>query len=162
MTTKNSPTRETAARAKSAIDWDLDVERTLATLNRILELELAGTVRYMHYSFMIFGPSRIPITSWLRGQATESLMHAQIAGEHITGLGGHPSLAIGELLETHKHSIAQILDEARAHETLVLGVYHELLGLVRDRSVLLEEYARSQIASEEQHLTEITKMRRES
>lgn len=162
MTTKNHPTRESAARTKPAIDWDLDVDRTVDALNRILELELAGTVRYMHYSFMVFGPTRIPITAWLRAQATESLMHAQIAGEHITGLGGHPSLEIGELLETHKHSIGQILDEARAHETQALGTYRELLGLVRDRSVLLEEYVRAQIASEEQHLTEIAKMRRES
>ena len=39
----------------------------IVTLNQILELELAGVVRYMHYSFMIFGHSRIPIVSWLRG-----------------------------------------------------------------------------------------------
>src|SRR5438105_15587378 len=86
------------------------------TLNRILELELAGLVRYLHYSFMIFGHNRIPIVGWLRDQAEESKTHATQAGEHITNLGGHPSLKIGSLLETHKHNVDEILAEALAHE----------------------------------------------
>src|SRR5437762_12976318 len=80
-------------------------EEVLRTLNRILELELAGLVRYLHYSFMIFGHNRIPIVAWLRAQADEAQAHAVQAGEHITNLGGHPSLKIGPLLETHKHNV---------------------------------------------------------
>src|SRR5437899_2897777 len=87
-------------------------DATLPILNRILELELAGVVCYLHYSFMIFGPSRIPVCAWLRQQSTESTAHAILAGEHITTRGGHPSLRIGKLLETHKHSIDDILKEA--------------------------------------------------
>src|SRR5262245_3347735 len=109
----------------------LDVPRALELLNGILETELAGTVRYMHYSFMVFGHNRIPITSWLRAQATESLAHATAAGEHITSLGGHPSLEIGELLETHKHSVDQILSEAREHESVGLTHYRDLLEVTR-------------------------------
>ncbi len=127
-------------------------------LNRILELELAGVVRYMHYSFMIFGHNRIPIVGWLRGQADESQAHAVLAGEHVTTLGGHPSLRIGELLETHKHSVDDILHEALAHEELGLAEYRRLLDLVEGKSIMLEEYARDQIAAEEQHLAEIRKM----
>ena len=137
-----------------------DSDETLTVLNRILELELAGVVRYMHYSFMIFGHNRIPITGWLRGQADESLAHAVLAGEHITTLGGHPSLEIGELLETHKHSVDDILKEAHSHEELGLQEYRRLLELVAGKSILLEEYARAQIAAEEQHLAEIRKMMR--
>jgi bacterioferritin (cytochrome b1) len=44
---------------------------------------------------MIFGYHRIPIIEWMEEQATESLSHAKEAGELITRLGGHPSLAIG-------------------------------------------------------------------
>jgi bacterioferritin len=137
-----------------------DSNETLTVLNRILELELAGVVRYMHYSFMIFGHNRIPITGWLRGQANESLAHAVLAGEHITTLGGHPSLEIGELLETHKHSVDDILKEAISHEELGLQEYRRLLELAAGKSILLEEYARAQIAAEEQHLAEIRKMMR--
>ncbi len=132
----------------------------IEVLNRILELELAGVVRYMHYSFMIFGPSRIPITAWLRAQSDESRNHAVLAGEHITTLGGHPSLDIGELLETHKHTIDDILKEALAHEEVGLGEYRRLLDMVAGKNVLLEEFARGQIAAEEQHLADIRKMMR--
>jgi len=134
--------------------------QTVETLNRILELELAGLVRYLHYSFMIFGHSRIPIVSWLRAQASESEAHAVLAGEHITTLGGHPSLKIGKLLETHKHSINDILAEALSHEAEGLEEYRKLLEMTRDKSIMLEEYARAQVAAEEQHLAEIRKMRR--
>jgi bacterioferritin len=152
---------EPKTRSASAADQDsIDTPRVLEVLNRILELELAGTVRYMHYSFMVFGHNRIPITAWLRDQATESLGHAKIAGEHITGLGGHPSLKIGELLETHKHGVDQILKEAHVHERQGLDAYRELLQLTRDRSILLEEYSRELIAAEEEHLIEIDKMLR--
>ena len=114
----------------------------------------------MHYSFMIFGHSRIPIVSWLRDQSNESNAHAILAGEHITTLGGHPSLRIGSLLETHKHSINDILDEAYTHEKEGLGEYRKLLELVTNKEVMLEEYAREQIAAETTHLAEIRKMMR--
>jgi bacterioferritin len=135
-------------------------EDVLSTLNQILELELAGLVRYLHYSFMIFGHNRIPIVSWLRGQANESQAHATQAGEHITNLGGHPSLKIGALLETHKHNVDEILGEALVHEEEGLAEYRKLLGMVAGKSIMLEEYARAQIAAEEEHLAEIRKMMR--
>ena len=141
---------------------ELNAEQTVATLNEILELELAGVVRYMRYSFMIFGHNRIPITAWLRDQSNESMAHAAQAGEHVTSLGGHPSLRIGPLLETHKHSVDDILKEALEHEEQGLGDYRELLELVQGKSIMLEEYAREQIAAEEQHVSEIKKMMRRS
>ena len=88
-------------KAQSSGTPAVEQEATVAILNKILELELAGVVRYLHYSFMIFGYHRIPICAWLRQQSAESTTHAVLAGEHITSLGGHPSLRIGTLLETH-------------------------------------------------------------
>jgi bacterioferritin len=137
-----------------------EATKVAATLNRILELELAGLVRYLHYSFMIFGHNRIPIVAWLRSQADEAQAHAVLAGEHITSLGGHPSLLIGALLETHKHNVDEILREALSHEQEGLVEYRALLGLVEGRSMMLEEYARAQIAAEEAHVAEIAKMLR--
>lgn len=129
-------------------------------LNKILETELAGVVRYTHYSLMIYGYNRIPIVEWLRKQASESLAHAQQAGELITGLGEHPSLAIGHLLETHNHDIGAILLESLEHEKEGLNAYRELLELVKDKSVVLEEYARQMIHDEELHIMEVNKMLR--
>ena len=129
-------------------------------LNRILEAELAGAVRYTHYSLMIFGYNRIPIVSWLREQATESMAHAQQAGEMITALGEHPSLGIGPLLETHKHDVGDILREALENERAGLQLYRDLLALVEGKSVWLEEYARQMVFQEETHAFEVDKMLR--
>ena len=138
----------------------IDKAKTLEVLNTILETELAGVVRYTHYSFMIFGHARIPIISWMRGQATESLQHAYTAGEHITALGGHPSLTIGALLETEKHDIDSILRESLEHEIAGLAQYRQLLELVEGKSVFLEEYARTMLHDEEAHIAEVDKMLR--
>ena len=138
----------------------LDTKTITATLNKILEFELAGMVRYTHYSLMIYGYNRIPIVSWLRAQASESLAHAQAAGELITQFGEHPSLAIGPLVETHKHDVGDILREAMQHERDTLALYHKLLAQAEGNSVMLEEYAREMIRTEEQHLGEVDKMLR--
>jgi bacterioferritin len=139
---------------------EIDQQAVIATLNRILEAELAGVVRYTHYSFMVYGYSRIPIVGWLRSQADESLLHAQEAGELVTALGGHPSLGIGKLLETERHDIGDILREAMEHERGALALYGDLLRLVEGRDVMLEEYARQQIAAETRHVSEVDKMLR--
>lgn len=139
---------------------ELDKAAVVALLNRILEDELAGVVRYTHYSLMVFGHSRIPIISWLREQATTGLAHAHAAGELVTHLGEHPSLKVGALLETHQHEINDILKESLEVEKAATEMYKELLELVRNRSVLLEEYARKMIAEEELHCGEVNKMLR--
>ncbi|MCL5801337.1 MAG: bacterioferritin [Gammaproteobacteria bacterium] len=139
---------------------EFDKKAVVEVLNRILELELAGVVRYSHYSLMVYGYNRIPIVSWLLEQANEGLAHAHQAGEIITQLGAHPSLSIGPLLETHKHDIGDILRESLEHESVALKAYQELLNLVKDRSVWLEEYVRDMIYKEEQHRGEVDKMLR--
>ncbi len=138
----------------------MDKDAVLRTLNRILELELAGVVRYTHYALMIYGYNRIPIIDWLQKQAEEGLLHARKAGELVTWLDGYPSLKIGPLLESQPHDIGDILRESLAHEGKALKTYHELLGLVRDKDVRLEEYARDMVATETAHQDEVSKMLR--
>jgi bacterioferritin len=138
----------------------LNQKAAVKVLNQILEMELAGVVRYTHYSLMVYGYNRIPIVSWLRSQATESLAHAHQAGEWITTLSEHPSLAVGPLLETHEHDIGQILKESYETEKEGLALYHKLLEIVEGVHVALEEYAREMIYAEEVHLSEVEKMLR--
>ena len=140
---------------------DKDSRNAIKILNKIMELELAGVVRYTHYSLMVYGYTRIPIVSWMKGNASEGLTHAQRAGEMVTLLGGHPSLKIGALLETEQHDIGDILRESLEHEQTALNAYYELLKLAEaGGSVLLEEYAREMIVEEELHLDEVNKMLR--
>lgn len=135
-------------------------QTSINALNRIMELELAGVVKYTHYSLMVYGFNRIPIVSWLKGNAEEGLAHAHKAGELVTLMGGHPSLKIGALLETEQHDIGDILRESLEHEKTALAAYYDLLKVVEGHSVLLEEYARDMIVQEELHLDEVNKMLR--
>lgn len=138
----------------------LDTTKIIAVLNRLLEEELAGVVRYTHYSFLVFGFGRIPVVSWMREQANESLLHAQMLGEWITALGAYPSLAIGALLDSHQHDMATMLRESLETESKALALYRNLLALVEGRSVALEEFARQMIHTEELHAANVWKMLR--
>lgn len=137
---------------------ELNTKRVCEILNEIVELEMAGVVRYAHSSLMVTGPNRIPIVAFLQEQANESLAHALQAGEYITGFDGHPSQKISPIEESHDHSVIQILTESLEHEVRAVNKYKELLEEVENASIMLEEYARGQIGMEEQHALEITKM----
>lgn len=139
---------------------DIDKDAVVGLLNQILEAELAGVVRYTHYSFLVFGFGRIPIVSWLRDQAAESLAHAQSAGELITQLGAYPSLEIGPLLDSHQTDIGTILRESLESERRALELYKQLLARAEGRSVMVEEYARQMVYVEELHAGEVEKMLR--
>jgi bacterioferritin len=139
----------------------LNTEETINLLNSIMEFELAGVVRYTHYSLMITGPNRIPIVNFFKAQAAESLLHAQQSGEILTGLEGHPSLKIAPMEETYKHTVKDILSESLNHEKTALELYMKLLDTVEGRSVYLEEFARTMIGQEELHNLEIKKMLRD-
>jgi bacterioferritin len=140
---------------------ELDKEKTIDLLNTIMELELSGVVRYTHYSLMVTGPNRIPIVQFFKNQATESLLHAQQAGEILTGLEGHPSQKISTIEESFQHSVKDLLQESLNHERKALETYKDLLDIVQDASIYLEEYARSMIGQEELHNIEIKKMLRD-
>ena len=140
----------------------MDKKSVLDSLNKILEHELAGVVKYTHYAFMVQGPYRLSVVQWLREQAQESLAHAEAVGEHVTSLGEHPTLRISDLLETHKHSTEDILNECLEHEREAIKSYYELLNNVKGGSIMLEEFARTQIAAEELHEAELKKMLRDN
>ena len=103
----------------------------------------------------------MPLVDFMKAQATESLAHAQAAGEILTGLEGHPSLGVAPIEETHEHSVRSILEESYAHESKALALYKDLLAVVADKSVYLEEFARGMIGQEEAHTMELKKMLRD-
>jgi bacterioferritin len=138
----------------------IESDDVVKVLNELLEVELAGAVRYTQYSLMVYGHGRIPIMSWMREQATESLMHAALVGEEVTTLGAKVSLGIGALVGTHHETVDEMMQEMLLHERHGLDLYYRLLELVENRSVSLEELAREMIRNEALHISEIEKMAR--
>ena len=140
---------------------DLNSDQAISLLNNILEYELAGVVKYTHFALMVAGPNRLTLDKFFKGQASESLDHAQQAGELLTGLGGHPSQKIPKIEETNKHSIYDLLNESLLHESKAIDLYKELLNCSEGKSLYIEEYAREMIKQEEMHSIEIKKMLRD-
>ena len=131
---------------------DLAIDETIDTLNEIVELELAGAVRYTQYSLMVFGHARIPIIEWMRQQAAEGLP-ARDAGRR----GGHDARRQGlprhrRLVGSHHAAVDEMMQEMLVHERRGITLYTRLLELVEGRSVSLEEYAREMIRNEELHV----------
>jgi bacterioferritin len=138
--------------------FHFDVDRVTEQLDRILQMELAGIIYYTHYSFMIYGHARIPITSWLRDNATESLAHAQEAGEMIMRLHRRPALGIAQLPTTRHNTIDEIITESVEREEAGVQLYRDLLAMIKDKSVVLEEYAQRMVAAEAVHIREMELM----
>jgi bacterioferritin len=138
--------------------FDFDVDRVTEQLDRILQMELAGVIYYTHYSFMIYGHARIPITSWLRENATESLTHAQEAGEMIMRMHRRPALGIAQLPTTRHNTIDEIITESVDREEAGVQLYRDLLAMIKNKSVVLEEYAQRMVAAEAVHIREMELM----
>jgi len=137
---------------------ELKKNEVIEVLNRIVELELSGAIRYTQYSLMVFGHTRIPIIAWMREQAAEGLLHATEAGEEVTSLGGRVSLRIGETAATHREALDDMLRELIAHERRGIDLYRQLLKLSEGSSISLEEFARQKLRNEELHVAGIEKM----
>jgi bacterioferritin len=134
-------------------------KKILDCLNKIFQSEMAGVVRYLHYSFMIMGHNRIPIQKWFRDQAQESTQHTIEVGELITSYGGHPPMVTAKVEESNKHGVDQILKESLSFEKDTLDLYKELAKIaVEAEDIALEEFARGQVLAETNHIHEVQKM----
>jgi bacterioferritin len=107
---------------------------------------------------MIYGHARIPITQWLQENATESLAHAQEAGQMIMRLHKRPELGIAKLPTTRHNTIDQILTESVEREEAGVQLYRDLMEMVKDKSITLEEYAQRLVAAEVVHIREMELM----
>lgn len=134
-----------------------DNDAIVKKLNELLEMEISGLVRYLHYSLMITGPNRIPIVKWFKDQALEGFQHASIIGEKITALGGHPTLKVRPVPEGNKHGVLDILQESLEFERENERLFRDLLGET-EGNVSLNEMVRSLVCAEQEHIEEVEKM----
>lgn len=136
-------------------------DEVLNLLGKIYQEEMAGITRYLHYSFMIMGHNRIPIQSWFRSNASESMTHATVIGEKITSLGGHPPMVAAQAEEMNVHTVQQLLEESLGFEQKTIELYKELTALATSvGDIALEELAREQVKAEVEHADEVRKMLR--
>ena len=140
-----------------------DTNRTVAVLNRLLEAELAGVVRYTHYSFLVFGFGRIPIVSWLRG-AGDRIARARAAGRRLDHDARRATRRwrSGRCSTRTRPTSAPCCASRCRPRAPPCALYRELLDVVAGNSVALEEFARQMIQAEELHAAEVDKMLQEA
>jgi bacterioferritin len=138
----------------------MDKAKIIKKLNEALERELNEVVRYLHQSFLVFGPDRKPIVELFRENSRESMEHATQLGEKIVALGGDPVVKILEIYEPKRLSTAEMLANDLKQETEALEGYKAMLPLVEGDVALTSMISRL-IEEETEHVEEMGKMVRE-
>jgi len=137
-------------------------EKLINALNEDLEKEMAGIVRYLHHSFIVFGPNRGPIVQMFRTQANESMVHAIQLGEKITALGGHPTVKVDQVFEPGYQSIEDMLSEDLKAEKIQLELYTKQLKEFGEDNLPMKLMLEQIIIDETTHVEEIEKYLRTS
>ena len=141
---------------------DKSKEKLIKALNKDLEREMAGIVRYLHHSFIVFGPHRGPLVQMFRGQATESMTHAIQLGEKITALGGHPTVRVDQVFEPGDQSVEDMIAEDLKAERAQLELYTQQLKEFGDDNLTIKLMLEQVIIAEQTHVDEMEKYLRTS
>ena len=137
-------------------------EKLINALNEDLEKEMAGIVRYLHHSFIVFGPNRGPLVQMFRTQANEAMAHAVQLGEKITALGGHPTVKVDQVFEPGYQSIEDMLSEDLKAEKTQLELYTKQLKEFGEENLPMKLMLEQIIVSEQTHVEEMEKYLRTS
>lgn len=137
-------------------------KKLIAALNIDLEREMAGIVRYLHHSFIVFGPNRGPLVQMFRTQATEAMNHAIQLGEKITALGGHPTVKVEQVFEPGYQSVEDMLQEDLEAEKNQLELYTKQLKEFSEENLPMKLLLEQIIVTEQVHVDEMEKYLRTS
>ncbi len=137
-------------------------EKLVQALNHDLEKEMAAIVRYLHHSFIVFGPNRGPLVQMFRSQATESMTHAIQLGEKITALGGHPTVKVDQVFEPGFQTVEDMLSEDLRAEKIQLELYCDQLKEFGDSNLPMKLMLEQIIVAEQTHVDEMEKYLRPS
>ncbi|MGB1070983.1 MAG: ferritin-like domain-containing protein [Planctomycetota bacterium] len=131
-------------------------EVALSRLNELLAEELEASIRYLHLGTLVQGIDRLVIQKVLQENHEETVEHAQQVSEKILQVGGTPQPKINLELTGEKCTGIEALQTALLFEQAALDAYKEFLEVVEGSGdVVLEEFARQQVALESEHVSEL-------
>jgi len=131
-------------------------EVALSRLNELLAEELEASIRYLHLGTLVQGIDRLVIQKGLQENHEETVEHAQQVSEKILQVGGTPKPKINLELTGEKCTGVEALQTALLFEQAALDAYKEFLEVVEGSGdVVLEEFARQQVALESEHVSEL-------
>ncbi len=114
------------------------------------------SIRYLHLGTLVQGIDRLVIQKVLQENHEETVEHAQQVSEKILQVGGTPKPKINLELTGEKCTGVEALQTALLFEQAALDAYKEFLEVVEGSGdVVLEEFARQQVALESEHVSEL-------
>jgi bacterioferritin len=136
---------------------NLSPQELAEELNGIFAEEIEAAIRYLHLSAAVKGLDRLTVLPTLRQGFEETIRHAEVIGQKIRALGQVPELNLNVSLPAEAVSAREALAMALTFEEAALEAYQDLLRRV-EGDVPLEEFVRSQIAAESQHVAELKEL----
>lgn len=126
-------------------------------LNRAFAEEVEAATRYLHLRSAVRGLDRLLVVGVLKEAFQETIEHAEVIARKIRSIGHVPKLEIAVNCPAEPLSGREALRQALTFEEEALECYQDLLKKV-EGDVPLEEFVRSQIAVESEHLAQIREL----
>jgi bacterioferritin len=135
----------------------LTTTEVVQELNRTFAEEVEAATRYLHLRSAIHGLDRLVVEGLLKQAFEETIQHAEIIAQKIRSLGHVPKLDIAVSCPAEPLSGRAALREALVFEEAALEGYQDLLKKV-EGDVPLEQFVRSQIALEYEHVAQLKEL----
>lgn len=135
----------------------LSTSEIVAELNRIFAEEVEAATRYLHLANAVRGMDRLIVERVLKAGFQETIEHAEVIARKIRALGHVPRLEISVQCPATPMTGREALRQALTFEEAALECYQDILRRV-EGDVLLEEFIRSQIAVESEHVAQLREL----
>lgn len=126
-------------------------------LNRLFAEEVEAAIRYLHLSHAVRGIHHLVVGPVLKKAFAETVEHAEVIAHKIRALGAVPSLSVNLELGPEKLDARQALELALTFEEAALEAYQDALRKI-EGDIPLEEFIRSQIVVESEHVAELKQL----
>jgi bacterioferritin len=132
----------------------LSKDEVIGELNRLFAEEVEAALRYLHLANAVRGLDHLLVEPVLKKAFHETLEHAEVIARKIRALGSVPQLEVHISLEPAAVGGKQALEMALMFEEAALEAYQDCLRRI-EGDVALEEFIRSQIATESEHVADL-------
>jgi bacterioferritin len=132
----------------------LSRDDVIGELNRLFAEEVEAALRYLHLANAVRGLDHLLVEPVLKKAFHETLEHAEVIARKIRALGAVPQLEVHISLEPAAIGGKQALEMALTFEEAALEAYQDCLRRI-EGDVPLEEFIRSQIATEAEHVADL-------
>jgi bacterioferritin (cytochrome b1) len=132
-------------------------DEVISELNRLFAEEIEAALRYLHLSYALRGIDQLVVGPVMKRGYQETIEHAEIIARKIRALGVAPQLHVDIALGPQAVGAREALEIALTFEEAALEAYQDCLRRI-EGNIPLEDFIRSQIARETEHVAELKQL----